>query len=230
MAFAGLGLLAGAAASAPVEALAAGPTAQLVIGSRIDYDNFFTNDMSVNGMPAFCANPSLPTPASGIYQVRDFMDGHYVHKDPSQYETIQRPEVRAILYFGWGGPEFTWDAWPPTWYDGTPMTRERVMACEHILLSDTFALNFNYATYGCSSTFKNWARDWITGIDASGTQHVPNFPNSARAYIEARMYDVPASFAPFQLYTGPGTQRIMSFNPPNGEAALEKQTERLSWL
>lgn len=227
---AGLGIAAGLGLGVQ-RAEAANSTAYLEVGKWIYYGGYLTPDFSVNGAPGFCANPSLPEPKSGYYEIRDFMDGHRTDPqwDFNHYETIQRPEVKAILYYGWDAPGFSWDIWPPQWIDGTPMDRDRVLACEHILLSDTFALDFRYATYGCTADFVQWARDWLTGVTASGTGHVANWDNCTRAKIEAVMYTVPDSFSPYQLYTGPSTQRVMTFWK-TGEMKVQKQASHSEWL
>ena len=212
-------------------AMAAGVTAQLATGGSIYYGGYFTTDFSVDGAPAFCANPSKKTPPSGSYEVRDYMDGcriDYSQPQPTHYEDVQRPQVATILYYGWGGPGFDWSLWPSTWYDGTPMTRERIMACEHVLLSDTFALEFDAAVYGCDAACVAWIRNWVTGISEDVT-HVPNWENTVRAHMEARLGTVPDSFDVYQLYCGEGYQRILTFSVA-GAANLEKKSSHADWL
>ena len=61
-----LGALLPAAALAPAEAQAA-QRATLTVGPDIEYDAFFTSWFEVDGQPAWCGNPSKPTPQGGDY-------------------------------------------------------------------------------------------------------------------------------------------------------------------
>ena len=76
----------------------------LEIGGSIPYAGYSTNWMWVDGAPAFCANPSRATPASGTYEKHDVLWGANGLGDSDDQ---RRYQIRATLYHGWGGPAST---------------------------------------------------------------------------------------------------------------------------
>lgn len=106
------------------------------------------------------------------------------------------------------------------------MTDSRYAALAHILLSDTFSSNGDYALFGCNAAFKSWCRQNVIGFDSSGNMCNAN---ATGRLIAARQGEVPRNFEAFMLYTGAGNQLILSFKYiPYGEIDLVKVTENPS--
>lgn len=204
----------GTLASLPTSAQAA-ESAGLEIGGRIDYAGYNTHWMYADGEMAYCGNPSAATPPSGTYS-----------KHAISAPSGRNAETAADLWFGYGSPGFDASMWPSTWYDGSSMTNARYAALTHILLSDTFSSNGDYALYGCNAAFKSWCRQNVIGFDSSGNMCNAN---ATGRLIVARQGEVPKNFEPFMLYTGAGNQLILSFKYiPYGEIDLLKVTENPS--
>ena len=120
----------------------AAETASLSIGGKIPYAGYTTTWMYADGEMAYCGNPSAATPPSGTYA-----------KSAINSASGRDAETIADLWFSYGRPGFDASLWPSTWYDGTAMTDARYAALAHILLSDTFSSNGNYALYGGDESF-----------------------------------------------------------------------------
>lgn len=185
-----------AAGIEPAQAEAA-QGAVLTVGPRIDYDSFNTTWFEVDGQPAWCGNPSKASPPAGTYA-----------KQPLSAVSGRTEELSADVWFSYGSPGFDASLWPSEWYGGGEMTPSRYMALAHILMADTYASDGNYALYGCSDGFKQWARSNVIGFGSDGSEINPD---ATGRKIAARAGEVPGSFEPFMLYTGSSTQVILSF-------------------
>lgn len=204
------GTLIGTLAPSAKSAYAA-ETANLTIGGKIPYAGYNTTWMYADGEIAYCGNPSALTPPAGNYS-----------KSAINAPSGRNAETVADLWFGYGSPGFDKSLWPSTWYDGTAMTDGRYAALAHILLSDTFSSNGNYALYGCNESFKEWCRYHVIGFDSSGQMCNDN---ATGRLICARQGEVPKNFEAFMLYTGAGNQLILSFKyTPYGNIDLVKTT------
>ena len=202
------GLLATLSPAFAEEAHAA-QTAKLTVGSSIYYGGYSTNWMWADGEIAYCGNPSASTPASGTYP-----------KSALSAPSGRTAEAVADLWFGYGSPGFDASMWPDRWYDGSAMSDNHYAALTHILLSDTYTSDGNYAMYGCTEQFKDWVQYNVLGFGDSG--EVTN-PDATGRRIAARTGEVPRNFEAFQLSTGAGTQIILSFEyTPFGEIVLQK--------
>ena len=189
----------------------AAETASLSIGGKIPYAGYTTTWMYADGEMAYCGNPSAATPPAGTYT-----------KSAVSSISGRDAETIADLWFSYGSPGFDASLWPSTWYDGTAMTDARYAALAHILLSDTFSSNGNYALYGCDESFKEWCRYNVIGFDSSGT--MCNDDATGRK-ISRMQGEVPSNFEAFMLYTGAGNQLILSFKYiPYGKIDLVKVT------
>ncbi len=176
----------------------AGNTTTLEVGHKISYGATYTNWFTCDGAPAFCGNPSKATPPSGTYE-----------KAPIVAPSGRTDETVADLWYGYGGPGFDPSMWPSTWYDGSPMDNDKYIAATHVLLSDTYTSDGNYAMKGCSQEVKNWFIRNILGFDYDGTIYQDAAGRKIfRAMCEGK---VPSSFQAFQASTGPTTQFILSF-------------------
>lgn len=176
----------------------AGNTTTLEVGYKIPYGSTYTNWFTCDGAPAFCGNPSKATPASGTYE-----------KSPISAPSGRTDETVADLWYGYGGPGFDPSMWPATWYDGSPMDSDKYIAATHVLLSDSYTSDGNYAMKGCSQDIKNWFIRNILGFDYDGTIYQDAVGRRIfKAMCEGK---VPSSFQAFQASTGPTTQFILSF-------------------
>lgn len=191
-----LGALLPALALSPKKAHASGG-AVLSVGSKIEYDSYNTTWFEVDGQPAWCGNPSKNTPAAGTYE-----------KSPLSAMSGRTDELAADIWFSYGSPGFDASLWPGSWYGGGSMTADRYMALAHILMSDTYASNGNYAMFGCSEGFRDWVQWNVIGFGDDGS--LINDDATGRKILR-RMGEVPSSFEPFMLYTGSSTQVILSF-------------------
>lgn len=190
-------------------------TANLTVGGKIPYAGYTTTWMYADGEIAYCGNPSAATPPAGNYS-----------KSAISAPSGRDAETIADLWFGYGSPGFDKSLWPSTWYDGSAMTDSRYAALAHILLSDTFSSNGDYALFGCNAAFKSWCRQNVIGFDSSGNMCNAN---ATGRLIAARQGEVPRNFEAFMLYTGAGNQLILSFKYiPYGEIDLVKVTENPS--
>ena len=140
-----LGTMLPALALSPARAHASGG-AVLTVGSKIAYDSYNTTWFEVDGQPAWCGNPSKNTPAAGTYE-----------KSPLSAMSGRTEELAADIWFSYGSPGFDASLWPDSWYGGGSMTADRYMALAHILMSDTYASNGNYAMFRCSEGFRDCA-------------------------------------------------------------------------
>lgn len=183
----------------------------LSVGGNIPYAGYGTSLMYSGESIAYCGNPSAATPAAGAYAKADI-------DAPSG----RNAETAADLWFGYGAPGFDANMWPATWYDGSPMTDGNYIALTHVLLSDTFSSDGNYALHGCNQAFKDWARYNIIGFGDDG--EMINGGATGRQMAE-RADEVPSNFMPYMLYTGAATQLILSFDYiPDGYVQVHKDT------
>lgn len=183
----------------------------LTTEGKIQYAGYATTWMYADGEIAYCGNPSAATPPAGNYT-----------KSTINAPSGRNAETAADLWFGYGSPGFEKSLWPDTWYDGSAMTSARYAALAHILLSDTFSSNGNYALFGCNEDFKSWCRYNVIGYGTDGSMINDN---ATGRRILARMGEVPKNFEAFMLYTGEGNQLILSFKyTPYGNIDLQKVT------
>ena len=186
----------GSLAAASENAWAA-ETAELTTGEKIHYGGYHTTWMEADGEMAYCADPASATPEPGSYA-----------KSALKASSGRSAECAAGLWFSYGSPGFDESLWPDKWYDGSEMTRANYAAAAHILLSYVYQDDVSDALFGCDADFKRWARRSLTGYDESG--ELVN-PRATAMRIAERQDEVPSNFEAFQLYTGEGTQIILSF-------------------
>lgn len=173
--------------------------ASLQVGGSVGYAGYSTSYMSVDGAVAYCAQPSKPTPAAGTYSkspINSVLDDRF---------------VAGALYFGYDGPGFSASYFPSAWYDGSAMNDDRYLALTHIVIADYYSAEGSDAMYGCNAAFKSWCMDNILA-----NPHGTHFnPDTLQGRITTMVNEgkMPSSFydSCFQLYTGGGTQTIVSY-------------------
>lgn len=189
----------------------AAETAELTTGEKIHYGGYTTTWMEADGEMAYCADPASATPEPGSYA-----------KSALKASSGRSAECAAGLWFSYGSPGFDKSLWPDKWYDDSEMTRANYAAAAHILLSYVYQDDVSDALFGCDADFKRWARRSLTGYDESG--ELVN-PRATAMRIAERQDEIPSNFEAFQLYTGPGSQIILSFKyTPYGNIDLVKVT------
>lgn len=199
-------------------AWADGETGYVQTGHEIRYGNGGkTNYFEVNGATAFCSDPMYDTPHSGTYPMMDAKtrpgNGGVAH--PVEF-------LKAVVYYGWGGPGFDRSMWPARDWDGSDITDEEFYAYTHVLVSDNMWRNGTIGLYGTSTAFKRWYCHEILGY-AWGTAGVP-VTNENATIFQAHRKGAPADFRILELDTGnnsiytPGgkSQTILTFEPKVG--------------
>lgn len=192
----------------PVQAYASS-SIHLSVGSQIYYDSYSTANMSADGVVAYCAQPAKMTPPSGNYATAPA-----VPSSPARTN-----ELRAHIWFGYGGPGFDPSMWPTVYYDGSAWTNAKYQAVTHILLSDTYQSDAHSALTGCSALFKSWAANEIIGFDINTGSLTNN--NAVGRKMAARQGEVPQGFKAWQIGTGSTTQIVVT-HEAGGYIELQK--------
>lgn len=173
-----------------------------------------TNYFEVNGAAAFCSDPSYDTPHSGTYPMTD------AKTRPNNAGVAHPIEMlKAVVYYGWGGPGFDRSMWPSRDWDGSEITDDEFYAYTHILAADHMWRNSTVGLYGTTTAFKRWYCHEILGY-AWGTSGVP-ITNENAMVFQAYKRGAPADFRILELDTGnnsiytPGrkSQTILTFEP-----------------
>ena len=177
-----------------------------------------TNEFRVNGAIAYCSNPDLDTPHSGTYPMRD------ATTRPNHAGTAQHPveHLKAMVYYGWGGPGFDRSMWPATDWDGSAITDDECLAYTHILTADRTWCQGDKALSGTSGAFKRWFCREFLGYEWGTPGGPTTNPGAVALRFEAK--GAPADFRILELDTGsnsiftPGrkSQTILTFEPKVG--------------
>ncbi|MCI9629240.1 MAG: VaFE repeat-containing surface-anchored protein [Eggerthellaceae bacterium] len=206
-----IGMIPAGAIAASADKAYAADSVEVISGDRIYYDGWFTRDMNTSaGAPVICVQPAKPSPVTGEYAKQDLL----VEASGGQ----QGASIRSALYYGYGSPGFEPSYWPATWYDGSEMTPDRYRVCQHLLLSDMYALNSAPALKGCSQNFKQWVWSNVIGYEPGG--QVDNYENMTRGQIEANAYNVPDDFNCYAI--GGGSYQVCVTFDKTGFAQVAK--------
>lgn len=200
-------------------AWADGETGYVQTGREIRYGNGGkTNEFYVNGTLAYCSDPDFDTPHSGTYPMQD------AKTRPNYAGTAQHPieALKAMVYYGWGGPGFNKQMWPTADWDGSSITDDEYLAYTHILAADRMWCQGNKALSGTSVAFQRWFCHEFLGYEY-GTPGGPTTNPDAVAF-RFQNAGAPADFRILELDTGnnsiytPGgkSQTILTFEPKVG--------------
>ena len=138
--------------SAVQTAFAAQETGYVQTGRDIRYGGGGkTSEFTVNGAMAYCSDPMYDTPQSGYYPIEDA-------KTRVGFDGVAHPisALKAVVYYGWGGPGFDKSMWPAKDWDGSEITDEEFYAYTHVLVSDHMWRNGAAGLLGTSTAFKRW--------------------------------------------------------------------------
>ena len=197
----------------PIRQARADDGVYLEVGGQNRYDNYSTAWMYADGQVAYCALPELATPAQGTYTKEPLDDNLH---------SSWREVVRAMLFYGYGGPGFDPSRyWPQTWYDGSEMTDAHYAALTHILISEAFSRSTESPSlYGCSEEFITWVQSEVIGMTGdSGPWKEETIGGALRnsglsgdygAWFDIVMPDI---FGAYMLRTGDNTQIVVSYTP-----------------
>ena len=172
---------------------------QLNVGAKADYGGWGTYMMEIGGNRAFCVQPHKTTPPSGQYATAP-LDA------PSGKDDL----VRAMLYFGYGGPGYDASIWPKSWpLEGDPeMTQARLYALTHLTASYAWLGDMGTTLYRVWPDRAQWFYKNLFGVNDKGATVNANAPYLR---IAAHVDEVPDSFQAFEVHTGNNDQIIVGW-------------------
>ena len=177
------------------QALASGSGVSLWKVGNIDYSDgawnahIFRVDDGEGEAVAYCVEPAKNSPNEGSYA-----------KSEIRCVSGRDSELRADLWFAFGGPGFDTNMWPATNWNGGPMSNDDYYLASHILLSDTYSSSAYEATFGAGENFRNWIAYNITGFDLNNGNVIN--PNAFGRLAIARAGEVPPNFEAYQINGG----------------------------
>ena len=173
-------------------------------GTYAEYGGYRTGKTYVDGVPAYCGQPTKATPQSGSYEKVPL----YTLPGTTTQHDVR--SLAATLWFGYDGPGFDRSMFPSAWYDGSAITDDQYYAMTHIVVADFFTCDGGAALSGCDDDFTDWAVGNILSWDDDLQTY---YENSLQARIDANSWKVPQWFVDscFCIETGPGTQVMCGF-------------------
>lgn len=150
---------------------------------------FSTVDSAGRVTFAYCVDPTTTVPAAGPY-------GTISVEDFNPYWAAQ---IRAAMWFGYGGPGFDPAMWPAAWNDGSPMDAPKYYAATHLILSYATTQNCSWVYYNAGSQFINYGAATFLGVNVRGD--VTN-PNSTMFQMFNRAAEVPSDYLCYYLDCG----------------------------
>lgn len=169
----------------------------LSVGERINYGDWCTNWVTLDGAMAYCVCPRKDIPRSGIYRPSEL-------NAPSG----KNESVLADLWFSYNAPGFSSSMWPSVWYDQTPVDAGKYAVMSHLVLSADYQGDIESSLYGCNPTVKKWFREELFGIDQDGAVVKDDAP--ARQ-IARRHGEVPSNFSAVMICPTYNAQDMISF-------------------
>lgn len=210
-----------AMASAPARATVPGVDSVTLVwdtANRVYYGGyntpiFTTLDNAGRASFAYCVDPSTTVPPAGPYQTCSV----------EEFNPYWVPEIKAAMWFGYGGPGFDPAMWPTTWNDGSPMDAPKYYAATHLILSYATTQNTHWVYYNAGSQFINYGATTFLGVDRRG--NTVN-PNSTMFQMFTRAAEVPPDYVCYYLECGRWdyVQYVIAQDPyeRNGSLVVEK--------
>ncbi len=147
------------------------------------------------------------TQASGETSFAYCVDPTTLAPDPGAYGTMaieqlcpgRADQIRAGMWFCYGGPGFDASMWPATWSDGSSWSNDNYYAASHLILSQLVRQEAGHTYYGAGTSFINYAANSFMGIDRQN-----NTVNRNATYFQIidRAGEVPADFNCYFLNVG----------------------------
>lgn len=159
LALGGLGVCALAGNVVSAYAVEEGDSVRYTVDKEIRYTgSAFTNLMHCDDAIAYCAWPRKYTPAEGTYAVEVARRRNTSGSPDSEvgwtYE-IADTMLRATMWFGYGGPGFDPDVFPPEPWDGGSWTDDKYYVVTHLNESCYYLWDGGVqAQWGVSQSFK----------------------------------------------------------------------------
>ncbi len=227
----GLGVCALAGNVVSAYAVEEGDSVRYAVGKEIRYTgSAFTNIMYCDDAIAYCAWPRKYTPAEGTYAVEVARCRNTSGSPDSEvgwtYE-IADTMLRATMWFGYGGPGFDPDVFPPEPWDGGSWTDDKYYVVTHLNESCYYLWDGGVqAQWGVSQSFKQWAERWIYG-PSSG-----HAPDCMEQKMSTRAGEIPGWFKVYAINQDQASTQAVIFaaGEPTGEASLAKSALQQPWL
>ncbi len=190
-------------------------------GNRVYYGNYNTPiftcvDTDGEVSFAYCVDPSTTVPDPGFYETTSV----------EEFNPWWASQIRAAMWFGYGGPGFDRSMWPSAWNDGSSMHAAQYYAATHLILSYATTQNLGYVYYNAGSAFISYAAQTFLGIDLSGATVNAG---STMFQMFARAGEVPDDYTCYYLECGAWdyAQYVIAqdhYDPPDttGGVALAK--------
>lgn len=171
-----------------------------------------THKMNCDDAMAYCVQPSLNAPSNGSYQ-----------KEPLAPTNASARNIRALLWFGYGGPGFDASMWPAYYSDGTRMYGNLYYALTHVILANYYySAGTDDALQGLSAGERDWLSAHIMPIHDAGFGFSGGDDGTFVGRCFARSGEIPEGFESFTINSGNNaTQTILSF-VSTGDANVEK--------
>lgn len=184
----------------PRQARAADGKVSLTIGELVNYGGTGTAVMYADGKPAFCAEPSLFAPPAGSYARSELAP-------PSGDAKL----LRAILYYGAGGPEQSKVDWPLfVGYSGQT-DQQKVWADTHILTAYAWTGSVEDALHRVEGSWQERRAWFLTNLLGMSEDGQVTNDQATLQQIKRLVDEVPDDFYAYQIETGSSTQVIVSW-------------------
>lgn len=160
---------------------------------------------------AYCTDPRLWAPKAGSYQTSSLHCAGGTTTD-------RTAELRAILYYGWGGAGFDASMWPDAYEGGKAWTPELYYGATHVLVSYAYCDSAEDALYGCSPELSAWFERYVIGRDGAGERQ-----DSVLSRMLARSGSIPDTFSCFCVESQSGGKyQVLAGLMSPGKIAIEK--------
>lgn len=131
----------------------------------------------------YCANHDRSAPYNTRYKTREL----YVEN-----ESYTADDLKAVLYFGFGGPGYDRSLFPSRNYDNTALDNDDLFAFTHLLVHYVYTGNWETTKKGQQATFTDWAESKLigTGGTLSKILNKKSFvPSGFKAFLMDSEYD-----------------------------------------
>lgn len=135
--------------------------------------------------------------------------------------------LRATMWFGYGGPGFDPDVFPPEPWDGGSWSDDKYYVVTHLNESCYYLWDGGVqAQWGVSQSFKQWAERWIYG-PSSG-----HAPDCMEQKMSTRAGEIPDWFRVYAINQDQASTQpvIFAAGEPTGKASLTKSASQPLWL
>lgn len=174
-------------------------------------DGWFTHFMDCDGAYAYCVQPRSKVPANGSYQ-----------KDALSQTNSSTNNIRALLWFGYGGPGFDRNMWPQYYSDGSIMHDDLYYVLTHVILTNYYSYeDASTSLKGLSQSERRWLSANIMPLDDASFGFGSGNDDTFAGRCFARSAEVPETFECFSINSGKPTQTIISFTA-TGDANVVK--------